>query len=382
MTPNEESINKEPNTKKPWRQRKVTPSIYVPNKDLGVSEWIPHWDRETINILTNNWYNFQIHHNPNSEHPDFSYGFAPIIPEESFKQQMKTIRRRKQNKVPMFISCKKVTIYPDIDQHNILQTWFNAFAHMFNLTINYLRSKIDKKNIDFNECSKIVDFQSIRTIMYPYKLIIQYDMPSNKIPIHILDEAINQAVSNYKTCLTNLKSGYIKKFRIREWSKNRRRKIIKIESNFFRNDTFCTKIFPQMSASESLEGIDSTVTLQYNSDTKNYILFVPVRTEPKPIFKYNVSCGIDLGVREFVSVYSQNAVLAICSNSSNNRKIKNCHKKIDKIHELLKIKPDNKIQIVETIVKQNGRLEKDLKVKTINRSGLKRGLRKYHKKIT
>jgi len=36
---------------------------------------------------------------------------------------------------------------------------------------------------------------------------------------------------------------------------------------------------------------------------------------------------------------------------------------------------------VETIVKQNGRLEKDLKVKTINRSGLKRGLKKYHKKL-
>jgi len=39
-----------------------------------------------------------------------------------------------------------------------------------------------------------------------------------------------------------------------------------------------------MSASESLEGIDSTVTLQYNSDTKNYILFVPVRTEQKAHF--------------------------------------------------------------------------------------------------
>ena len=370
-----------PTKKKPFRKKKVNRSIYVPNEDLCVTEWIPSSDHYAVDINTNNWFDFRIHSGPNFKDPGFTFGPIPMIPKESHDQQMKTIKRRKLDKEPVFITSKKVQIYPDSDQHQILQQWFNAFAHMFNITINYLRSKIKKHNIDFRECSRIVNFESIRTILYPDKLDIQENMSQNQIPIHILDEAIHQAVSNYKTCLTNLKLGHIRKFRIREWSKNRRRKIIRIESNFFKNDTFCPTTFPQMAASESLEGIDSTVTLQYDSDTGKYILFIPVKTEPKLTFIEKYECGIDLGVRAFATVFSSNSTSSICNDSRHARQIKNCQRKIDKIHELLQLSIEEKMQFVGTKIKNGNKLELNIKGRILNRSKLRRGLRKYEKRI-
>ena len=361
-------------------KKKKKISIYVPNKKLGISNWIPNWGKEMNHLPTHSWFDFTEFSNPNYTAHQKYHIRAPIIPEDSYKQQMRTIKMRKLNKQPVFISCKKIRIYPDHDQQKILQSWFNSFAHMFNITIHYLRSQIKKDNIDYKLCSKIVNFQYIRSLLYPEKQEIYNNMTHNRIPIHILDEAIAQAVSNYKTCLTNLKLGNIKKFRIREWSKNRRRKIIKLESNFFRNNTFCPRIFPQMSASEDLIGIDKTVTLQYNSDTSKYILLVPIETSPKRIMKEKSSCGIDLGVRSFVTGYSNEGVISMCNDSKNNQKLQNYHQKIDKINELLQ--KEDTVQVITTTQKEGEEQVEHLKIKVLNRGKLLKGLRKYNKKKT
>jgi len=360
-------------------KKKKKNSIYVPNEELDISNWIPNWGKEMINSQTHSWFDFTEFKNPNHTQPEKYPVLAPIIPEDSYKQQLNTIRRRKLLKEPVFISCKKIRIYPDTEQQIILQSWFNSFAHMFNITIHYLRSQIKKNNIDFKLCSKIVNFQHIRSVLYPDKLEIYNNMTHDKIPIHILDEAIAQAVSNYKTCLSNLKSGLIKKFRIREWSKNRRRKIIKIEPNYFRNDTFCPSVFPYMSASESLNGIDKTVTLQYDSDSGKYILLVPVETPPKYILKEKSSCGIDLGIRSFITGYSDEGVITMCNDSKNSKQLQNYHRKIDKINELLQL--EDKVQIITPIQKENRELIVHTKVKILKRNKLLKGLRKYNKKI-
>jgi hypothetical protein len=294
----------------------------------------------------------------------------PIIPPDSYKQQMKGIKMRKSNKKPVFLACKKIRLYLTFEQKEILDKWFYAFARMFNVTINYVRSEIfvnGKLNIE--TANKICNFRYLRQTLHNEKNSIQQLTQGNLIPIHILDEAINQAASNYKTCLTNLKKGHIKKFRVREWAHHKRRKIIKIEPSFFKNKTFCQNIFPIMESSESLTNINRTTTLQYDSNTKKYILLVPYAIDKKKIIHDKLECGIDPGVRTFATVYSKNNTYAICNKKSYLSNIKKHHKKIDKINELLQIKSENK------------EITTDDDSKPINRSSLLKALRKHYGKI-
>ena len=361
-------------------RKKKRKSIYVPNKQLNLTNWIPHHDKEYYEIETDSWFDFKCFDNPkpyrlNKYHMDY-----PIIPLDSYKQQMKLINRRKLNKEPIFIYSRKIKLYPDNNQKQILDSWFNAFTKMFNITITFIRRKlkaVGKYNI--KEANKICNFEKVRSYLYDDKHHIQ-SLMEHKINIHILDEAIHLAVSNYKTCLSNLKKGHIKKYRIREWSLHKKRKILKIESSLFKNYTFCPSIFPVMKSSPDLVDIDHTCTLQYNSETGKYILFVPSCLETQYSKNREIACGIDLGVRTFASIYSKNNVFSVCNKVGDKYKIKSYHNKIDIIHRLLN--EENKNQTIEFRKKIKKKIITDVKDKTINRTNLKRALRKYHRKIT
>lgn len=364
----------------PNRKRKKNQFIFIPNQDINVSDWIPHYHKEFSEIESNSWFQIKCFDNP---HPHIAYKYSkqiPTIPIESYAQQYKMICLTNSKQEPEFICTKKIKLYPSDDQKNILDTWFSVFAKMFNVTIAYLRQLIKKgPNLDIDEALIILNFRNIRSALKDQRKEIQCSTKNKKIPIHILDEAINQAVSNYKTCLTNLKLGNIRKFRIREWRSDKRRKIIKIESSFFRNGTFCSRIFPHIESSEPLVNIDRTCTLQYDSDTKKYLLLVPYGLEEKIVTKEKRSCGIDLGVRGFVNVYSENTTYSICEEAYKNSKIKNLLRKIDKINQLLNLK--EKDQLIYKRRKKNNEIITDIEYKIINRNSLKRALRKYHRRV-
>ena len=359
--------------------------IHVPNKEVGISDWHAPLNKNFVPIETNSWFDILHYENEFYKNNSFREVQVPIIPPDSIKQQKAAFRRRKINKEPVFLSTKKIRINPDVNQILILDSWFNAFAKMFNCTINYIRSVIYEKGklIEINKAKELVNFYDIRKILLNQKSNIQKLTLPNKISIHILDEAINQAVSNYKTCITNYENGYIKKFRIREWGIDRCRKIIKIESGYFKNGTFCSRIFKSIESSEPLIGIDKTCTLQYNSDTKKYILLVPIGTKPEEkLLNPRIDCGIDLGVRTFASVYSEKGIHSICNRNyvgNYDKEFMNHLKKIDKINELLNQK--EKESFVLTKKKVNGKLILDVKIKEINRQKLKEALKKYHRKI-
>jgi transposase len=353
--------------------------IYVSNKKCGLTNWLPPIQRNTIDIETNSWFDIKYTENPYANLVEEYETIIPIIPPESYKQQMKSIKIKKSKKEPVFLFSKKIRIYPTKLQQEILHSWFDAFASMFNQTINYIRRVIfiDGKLLAFKEVNKKINFVLIRKQLYDIKHKIQQSTNEYPIPIHVLDEAIKQAISSYKTCITNLAKGNIKKFHVKEWSNNRRKKILIIESSFFKNKTIFPRTFLFMKSSGSLSKINRTSILQYNKDTGKYILFVPDAIKPKKIINKKLSGGIDLGVRTFATSYSQNNTHAICNDIQNNKYIKNYHKKIDNLNNLLQLKPDEReIFIVSKI---NG--ENVEKMKTIKRSSIKRALRKYHLKI-
>ena len=361
------------------KEVKTHSEIYVSNKACGVTEWLPPVEKKCVAINTNSWFDIQ-YHERNDPLPIEKYKLTcPIIPPESYKQQMIGINMRNSNKKPVFLYMEKICLYPNDDQKKILNEWFNASAKMFNKTIHYVRSIIFKNGrlLNLDEVKKKLNFINIRAKLRNAKHYVQKQMDKSiRIPIHILDEAINLAISNYKTCITNLINGHIKKFRVRPWKSTRSRMIIKIEKGFFRDGTIYPDVFPNIESSKPLTDITRTSTLQYDKCTKKYILFVPRHKPQEKVMIDKISAGIDLGARSFATVYSQNSTYAIC-NTEGQKELKRLHKKIDKINELLKV--EDRDYAVFTEKKIGNRVVE--KIKTINKQKLRIALRKYNRKV-
>ena len=360
------------NTNKNYKKRKKKVfntfnnqnSIFTSNRDCNVTEWVPLVNKPLSSVKISSWFDCFVHDRPgilpfNSRTIKI---VSPFIPHESATQQLRSISKNYtrvkniaiknsepipiNNKKPVFFYMDKIRIYPDNIQKNILHSWFEATTIIFNSTIDYIRSLIyvDGKLIKILDAIDLMNAEKIRQVMYENKILVQeiakFEYKGNtSIPIHVLDEAIKLAVSNHKSCLTNLLEGNIKDFRVRKWSIHKNKKIIKIEANFFKptengNGTFCSDVFPKMKSSSKLHTIDRTSTLQYDTLSKKYILFVPKSIEPKTIYRRDKSLGIDLGSRTFITAYSENKTFDICTDN-NLKKIKGWHKKIDNINYLL-----------------------------------------------
>ncbi|AEQ60341.1 putative transposase [Acanthamoeba castellanii mamavirus] len=357
---------KKPPDKKPVKKIVKTDkpkSIYVPNKDLKISKWIPIPKKEFIEIETNSWYEHRKFENPNKSPVQTYNKIVPVVPPESIKQQNLANKRKKTNKSIVFISSEKIRIYPTRDQQKILQTWFRLFAYMYNSSIDYINSKkvvLESGRINVTATRKVCNKISVRKALKTTRdNLIQSTNPS--IMTHIMDEAIGLACSNYKTCLTNYIEGQIKKFDIKPWSISKRRKIIVIEPGYFKGNSFCPTVFPKIKSSKPLTMIDKTVTLQYDSDTRKYILFVPRVTPKYSVNKEKNSCGIDPGLRDFLTVYSENETQSICPIETVVNTTNNEYNKIDKINEIIKTKPN---------------------LNSKRKKKLNRGLRKYHRRVT
>ena len=267
----------------PRKKHQVKDPIYIPNKKYNLTDWLPPINRNNSEsfVETYGWFDAIYYGNPNKTKPEEYDTFAPVIPEESYKQQLKSINRLKGrnpelDKDPVFLYTKKVRIYPTKEQAVILQKWLNLCTSMYNVAVNHIRHHIfENGDLQLDAAIKFVKFESIRNDLKEAKEKIQQSYADYKIPIHVLDEAIREAVTNYKSCLTNLQRGHIKKFHVKELPYNRRHKILKLEANFFRDNTFCLDTFDHITASQSFEIVERTATLQYNQDNRKYILFVP-----------------------------------------------------------------------------------------------------------
>ena len=393
-------------------------SIHIPNKAAGVSEWMPPIAKNVLKVNSNSWFDILYHANPNPSEVVFDYNIMPIVPAESDASQKQKRARQlgsakkyleKQaekweqefdineinfgpEKPSDFIYTKKIAIYPTPEQETILDFWFDAFAKMFNVTINFIRKAIFKngKLIPIKDARKIVVFEKVRNSLLKFKNTFLQETEPNPIPAHTLDAAIQQAVSNFNACITNYEAGRIKKFRIREWSYNRNRKIIKLEKTCFRKNTFCPTIFDFIKSSTPFNKVAATCTLQYNRITKKYILFVPTVLKEKFIKQPIIDCGIDLGVRTFATVYTKNATYEVCNRryeknyglpvKTYDLDFKKYHKKIDTINRLLLLRRQG---WKETIVYHRTRNKTMLELKKIPKTqNLKRALKKYHKRIT
>ena len=326
-------------------KKKVRKKPYISNKVCNITDWVPTVLKPTTSDFCDSWFDSLIHFRPDINVNEISSKvriLCPIISSESFKQQMQTINKSKSKikKSPEFIYSKKIQIYPDDEQSILLDQWFDACTKMFNCTIDYIRKRIYKNHelIRWSDAKFILNFGKIRGKLSVKKKQIQLDsskIKAKRIQGHILDAAINQAVTNHKSALSNLIAGNIRHFRVRKLSTDRDRKILKIEAAIFLDgERFCEKAFGKFKSSTPIKNITRECILQYDRANNKYTLYVPKSIKPEYIRKRNTHLGIDLGVRTFITAYSEKGVIDMCTSRSQ-VKIKRLFRKIDVINKLL-----------------------------------------------
>ena len=260
--------------------------------------WFPTLLQTATNIKSNSWFNILRKNNPN-----------PSILNES-----------KINTT--YIKTMKFPIYPTQEQKIILDKWYNAVINMYNITNKYIANFYDKnkyietfitirKNL-LNEANKIVKNTSI-----------------NK---HILDYSVKHCVEMYKSAISNLKNKYIKNFKIKDLNFNRNRYNLVLEpANFSTKiNGFCVKELGEIKSQRNLIKLfKHNSILQYNKNTESYYIISPFEYNYEYITNKEQYCGIDLGIRTFATVYSNNKTSEIGTNLI--PIIDSYNKKMDKI---------------------------------------------------
>ena len=220
-----------------------------------------------------------------------------------------------------YMSTIKIILKLNNNQKIIINNWLNNCIDIYNLANNYI-----KNNYTIENKSKIINFINLRKILNPN---IKQICLLNGLNKHTGDYAVKHCVEMYKSALSNHTN--FDKFIINDLDKNKRRKNLIIEPNSVskKENSIFVKILGKINSNLNLNIIKKNSILQYDSHKKTYIIIVPFdKTEEKTVIQ-NKKCGIDIGVRTFLTTYSKHECMEIGTN--NNKIINKIHKKLDNI---------------------------------------------------
>ena len=126
-----------------------------------------------------------------------------------------------------------------------------------------------------------------------------------------MDYAIKNLSSCFKSVTTNLIRGNIKKFKMKFLKYDRESEVMEIEKQYNTIDSICPNIFGDVKYEYNnkpykLNNIDSNVKIQYKSLTNEYILLIPIKTQPKKIDNKPLNIVVlDPGLRTFMTGLSE-----------------------------------------------------------------------------
>ena len=286
-------------------------------------------------INTNSWFNIK-------EHKNFSYN-----------------KKKKKRIKVSYIDTIKIKLKLTKLQKEIILIWLDDCINIYNMCNQYLKSKLTNDNY-----KKELNFIKIRKELNSE---IKKICNINKLNKHTGDYAVKHCIEMYKSAFSNHKD--ISKFELKDLDKSRRRKNLVIEPASVSkkiNSIFVTYL-KEIKSSLPLNIISQNSILQYDSYKKTFIIISPKEViDEKELEQFN-KCGIDIGVRTFLTTYSKNGCYEIGTNT--NKIIDRLNKRFDNIN---KSKTENKItknKFNKLNNKYHDRLEnliKDMHNKTAN----------------
>jgi transposase len=245
--------------------------------------WFPSLLQVSNNIKTNSWFNINKHINPNKS------------------------KGNRINTTTSYIKTFKYQIYPDQEQQIKLNSWFDSCIDIYNKTNQIIKSG-EKVNY-FELRSKLKDY---------------LNKTCNKTDIlkHTADYAIKHCVEMHKSAISNQKnknrSLASKTFEIRDLLKEKRRKNLVLEPCNFskKKNGFALSVLGEMKSDVKFNKvITRNSILQFDSLKKKYYIITPRNYNMILQKRKYEKCGIDIGVRTFLTCYNENETLEIGSNT-------------------------------------------------------------------
>ena len=186
---------------------------------------------------------------------------------------------------------------------------YNKSLYVKKKEYNKLMIKLNWKNIRTNYLKNIRNHIQIKSS----------NIEKNRIRIHILDCAIKNACTSYKSCVSNFLENNIKKFKIRYWRYNKKNKIMEIEKEFISKNELLKDVFGSFNLiynkkEYKLTG-NETVSILYCSDIKKYYLLVNEKIQLKES-QSNKYIAIDQGIKPFLSSRTNDELINIGTNIS------------------------------------------------------------------
>jgi len=270
-----------------------------------MSKYYPSLFQSANNINSNSWFDIKERKNENYNK----------------KKRKRTINYN-------YIDTYKIKVDFNEKQKNIISKWFDDCIDIYNITNNYIKTTATNENY-----KSIINFFKIRAIMKEQLKNICTLSGLNK---HTADYAIKHCVEMYKSSISNHKK--LEKFNIQDLSKNRRRKNVVIEpaSVSSKINSIFTKQLGEIKTNIKLNIIKQNSILQFDTLKKSYIIITPRNINKENTVEQTSKCGIDIGVRTFLTTYSRSECYEIGTNTYGT--IDRINKKLDSIR---KSKDDN-----------------------------------------
>jgi len=222
-----------------------------------------------------------------------------------------------KNKFPKkIISCMKIIMILNTSQKYIINKWFNSYITMYNETLKYVRDNchvfkndVTRAKLSNIDMSKYGNLYYLRNVLYDKKNEIKLHSSNNvkdQIQTHTLDYAISLFVSNLKSAYTNTNRGNFKKFKMKFMKYNKKSKVLEIEKQYIKNNMVCPNILGDIAYKYNnkayIPKITSNVKINYNTETDEYRLLIPIRNIPnKKENKPRNIIVLDPGIRTFMT---------------------------------------------------------------------------------
>jgi hypothetical protein len=243
----------------------------------------------------------------------------------------------------VLVKTKKIVLIPTSKQKEILLKWMDSYIDMTNKVLEKIKktrieqNKKFKKVLKYNEINIDLNINKLKKEFNDYKNALSIKSGINK---HILDYAINDAIIMFKSVVSNLDNGHIKKSRLRYIKKTRINKILKIEKHICSNNSFCSsklgkivKSVPQINYKNDIEKVS---IIKYDIKKDIFYMYIRKKVEIKSNnIKEQKIISLDPGLRTFMSGISNDHTIEFASNLK--------HKFIKYFNKIDGIKKNNNI---------------------------------------
>ena len=256
----------------------------------------------------------------------------------------KIIPRYESNLNDSLNKTYKIKIYPTPIQKTILINWMDSYIIMYNKVLEKIKkTRIEQtkklnKVLKYNELVIDLNITKLKKEFAVFKDNLSLKTSINK---HILDYAINDAVSKFKSVVSNLNNNHIKNARLRYLKKSINNKILKIEKQICSDNGFCTSVLGKQLYSNPVINYKKFITkvaiLKYDYKKDNFIMYIKKQIA---INKNNDNdkqkiISLDPGLRTFLTGVTNNHIIEIAPNLKN--KFIKYYDKIDGIKSNLNV---------------------------------------------